>query len=88
MIVLESSIITAIMNISYHYHCCHSCCCIIYLTLILNFFHLLSKWALLGIFTAQNIHQLPVIEMRSIFDLMGFHKARKDKMQRQGKKKS
>ena len=45
MIVLESSIITAIMNISYHYHCCHSCCCIIYLTLILNFFHLLSKWA-------------------------------------------
>ena len=30
----------------------------------------------------------PVIEMRSVFDFEGFHEARKDKMQRQGKKKS
>ena len=43
---------------------------------------------MLGILNAQNIHQLTVIEMRLMFDLMGFHKARKDKMQRQGKKKS
>ena len=42
---------------------------------------------MLGILNAQNIHQLTVIEMRPMFDLMGFHEARKDKMQRQGKKK-
>ena len=45
----------------YHCHCCQSCGCIIYLTLIFNFFLFYQNGPLLGILIAQNIHQLPVI---------------------------
>ena len=83
MIVLESSIITAIMNTTV---IITTVVIAVVVSFVLHFdfiyfFFFYQNGPLLGILNAQNIYQLPIIEMQSIFDLIGFQKARKDKMQ-------